>query len=426
MAQHVYSLDGQKNPVYIESANPQNIYFCPDCNGEMIVKNQGAIREHHFAHKNCNDHDSCGESETHSDTVLFLLEIFRSLLDEGKTLKQIKSCPEPEAKGHVKYNEIPYGISSVYPYNKIKAVGNTFIYDILQNIDQVEREYSVTAPDGSLFRPDLALLQKNKLIKAVEVVYSHEDSPEKTQFYQENMIDVIRVDVGSFEDFLDLKKEWDSDSKLRTTIYVNNQLLVLTTQEMLIQNLRTREMILTLNSLLSELEEYNNEVNELDLKIRKLKIDYINFSKEILAEKLRFVEDIESILKPQIEESIEIIMEASKIKFELDSLYRDYKVLISDIAIERAKIHQKKNSEDLKKLMDSAEAIVKAFTDYSSKNDFPAICTPHFFATQIQSEEPYFLRKRLICLMMTSGVLIVENESYKLISGEIIIHTSDS
>lgn len=40
--------------------------------------------------------------------------------------------------------------------------------------------------------------------------------------------------------------------------------------------------------------------------------------------------------------------EASKLESEVDSLYRDYKVLISYIAIERAKILQKKNSEDLK------------------------------------------------------------------------------
>ncbi|WP_048183136.1 competence protein CoiA family protein [Methanosarcina siciliae] len=142
MAQHVYSLDGQRNPVYIESANPQNIYFCPDCNGEMIVKNQGSIREHHFAHKNITDHEGCGESEIHSDTVLFLLQVFRSLLAEGKNLKQVKNCPEPYARGHIKYTKIPYGISTVEPYNKIKAVGDTFTYDILKNVDRVERVFS--------------------------------------------------------------------------------------------------------------------------------------------------------------------------------------------------------------------------------------------------------------------------------------------
>jgi hypothetical protein len=118
--------------------------------------------------------------------------------------------------------------------------------------------------------------------------------------------------------------------------------------------------------------------------------------------------------------------EASKLESEFDLLYRDYKVLISDIAIERTKILHKKSSEDLNKLIDSVESIIKAFLDYASKNDLPAFCTSHFFARQIQSEEPYFLRKRIICLMMASRVLVVENESYKLIGGEIIITTLDS
>jgi hypothetical protein len=100
--------------------------------------------------------------------------------------------------------------------------------------------------------------------------------------------------------------------------------------------------------------------------------------------------------------------------------------LIFDIGIERAKILQKKSSEDLNKLIESAESIVKAFLDYASKNDLSAFDTAHFFATHIQSEESYSLKKRVICLMINSGVLVVDNESYKLIGGEIIIPTSDS
>lgn len=118
--------------------------------------------------------------------------------------------------------------------------------------------------------------------------------------------------------------------------------------------------------------------------------------------------------------------EAVRLESEFNLLYRDYKTLISDIAIERVKILQKKSSEDLNKLMDSVETIVKAFLDYASKDDLSAFDTAHFFATHIQSEESYSLKKRVICLMINSGVLVVDNESYKLIGGEIIISTSDS
>jgi hypothetical protein len=117
--------------------------------------------------------------------------------------------------------------------------------------------------------------------------------------------------------------------------------------------------------------------------------------------------------------------EAVRLESEFDLLYRDYKILISDIAIERAKILQKKSSEDLNKLMDSVEAIIKAFLDYASKNDLPTFDTAHFFATHIQSEESYFLKKRVICLMINSGVFVIKNENYKLIGGEIIIPCSN-
>lgn len=130
-----------------------------------------------------------------------------------------------------------------------------------------------------------------------------------------------------------------------------------------------------------------------------------------------------SIYLPELEECKN---EANKLEPEFNLLYRDYKALISEIAVERIRIIKKKNSGELKELMDSAESIIKAFSDYASKNELSAFGTAHFFARQIQSEEPYFLKKRVICSMVTSGVLVVENESYRLIGGEIIIPTSDS
>ncbi|WP_424353536.1 hypothetical protein [Methanosarcina mazei] len=130
-----------------------------------------------------------------------------------------------------------------------------------------------------------------------------------------------------------------------------------------------------------------------------------------------------SILLSELEECKN---EAIRLESEFNSLYHDYRILISDIAIERVKILQKKSSDELKKLMDSVESIVKTFVDYASKNDLSAFDTAHFFATHIQSEESYFLKKRVIYLMINSGVLVIKNESYKLIGGEIIIPTSDS
>lgn len=136
--------------------------------------------------------------------------------------------------------------------------------------------------------------------------------------------------------------------------------------------------------------------------------------------------NIESVLEPLIEESIKIGIEISKLKSEFDLLCDEYKTLILNIETEKTNIIQKKNQENVEKLIDSAAAIVKSFLDYAGRNTLSAFDTPHFFATQIKSEESYFLKKRVICLMLISKVLVVENESYRLIGGELIIPCSDS
>ncbi len=411
MAQHIYSLDCQGNPVYVESADPQSTYFCPDCKGEMIVKNQGAIREHHFAHKNIDNHIGYGESETHSDAVLWLQETLRALLNKGNSFKQIKTCPEPNSRGYNKYEEIPYGISNTDPYKlKIKAVGGTFVYDILENIDRVEREYTVKAPDGSLFRPDLALLQGNRLVRAVEVVYSHEDSPEKARYYKENMIDVVRVDIQSSEEILALKGESDADLKLKTIIYVNNALPIRTTKEMLVQNLRIRQRNHILNSLVTEMEECKNEAIKLKRDFGELYADYIKFLKEISNEKSVLEENLKSIFESFINESSQIILEIESLSSELDWLYNEYTVLINDIKAEKDAALKRKDPAFIKQVKDSH--IFQALFDYASTHELSAFDNPAYFARQILPDESFFLKMKVITDFIKSDIIIMDKEKW--------------
>ena len=49
-----YGLDKNGNNVYIDDAIATNIYYCPNCNTELVQK-KGNIKVHHFAHKAKND-----------------------------------------------------------------------------------------------------------------------------------------------------------------------------------------------------------------------------------------------------------------------------------------------------------------------------------------------------------------------------------
>ncbi|MDO4864844.1 MAG: competence protein CoiA family protein, partial [Ruminococcus sp.] len=47
----LFALDLEGNRVYIENAFPRTAYLCEECGTRLIAKNQGLLRQHHFAHK---------------------------------------------------------------------------------------------------------------------------------------------------------------------------------------------------------------------------------------------------------------------------------------------------------------------------------------------------------------------------------------
>ncbi len=60
-----FDLDGKR--VFIDEAESGKEYFCPQCGGRLVIKKDGLVRIHHFAHKNsgCSDSWHYDMSEWH-------------------------------------------------------------------------------------------------------------------------------------------------------------------------------------------------------------------------------------------------------------------------------------------------------------------------------------------------------------------------
>lgn len=368
MVDHEYALDVNNDPIHIENAIPSQrmMYFCPECHAEMVVKNQGQIQEHHFAHYNGTGGE--GESPAHSDTTMFLLELFRQYIKEGKKFKSLKRCSSPRIMNKIEYKIDQFGV-----INCLKELGETFspcyetiktqdekfklrteafnyhqkqtyqyysysfYYDILKNVDQVEREYTIP---GSLWRPDLALLNNGKVIRVIEVVYTHEDDPEKTKYYQKNKIDVVTVKLTQKPDaFFDLRKKWVSNGVIDTTIYRYTPCNYILNASAIIENWNLRKDIDKISYLLWECRRISEEFVKIKIDYTKLDQDYKILFKDIDAEIIehkKYLNQIQTYAD-------EFKYEAEVLKGKYSSLLDEYTELHNDILLSISQVKEDSN-----------------------------------------------------------------------------------
>lgn len=186
MVEYEYAFNSLNEVVWIEDVkkvSKEAFYVCPDCGKKMMAR-VGDFRAHHFAHYSNTTHTGTGESIVHSNSKLCLYYYLKKYLGR-------RTSP---------YTILRYKLGTFDMY-----CPNTK-YSLLQDIDSIELEYRSQIE----FIPDIALLSNGKLHTAIEIVHTHDDSPEKKHFYQENGIDVLYISV-SITTYSDFKQQFETE-----------------------------------------------------------------------------------------------------------------------------------------------------------------------------------------------------------------------
>lgn len=127
-------------PIHVDKAIVGNRYTCPECKDEVYPKNQGTKQRHHFVHFNPEKHNT-GESPLHSDSKMFLLELFTNLKNQNQDIYIIHICPNYNS--HYPYTLIEYPLTEE-PINiplrpKFDAIKYDEIkYYLLSEIDDIK------------------------------------------------------------------------------------------------------------------------------------------------------------------------------------------------------------------------------------------------------------------------------------------------
>jgi len=162
--------------INVKDAQKGNKYFCPICNGEMILrKSERQFKRPHFAHKNLSDNCS-------PETILHYG--FKNLLF-NKINDAIKNNIPLRFEWDCKHCE------ELHAGNLIKRV---FLIKLEAELDN--------------YRPDLTLYNgSNTVIAAIEIVVSHPPEPELIRYYKDNNVILIQFDLKSDNDLSILESD---------------------------------------------------------------------------------------------------------------------------------------------------------------------------------------------------------------------------
>ena len=169
-----YAHDINGNLVHIDDAQKGQKYTCPNCGVELLLKiskipeGQKYHRRNHFAHKGNSD-NHCSES--------FLHKLFKEKCAEY--IREKISTQEDLF--------FEWGCEKCYEEHK----GN-----LLKKAVEVVTEY-----DLGVCKPDIALLDEaGKVVIVVEVVVAHKPEPGTLQYYDDNKIACLQINVEDFPD----------------------------------------------------------------------------------------------------------------------------------------------------------------------------------------------------------------------------------
>lgn len=169
-----YAYDVNGNLVHIDNAQKGQKYTCPTCGVELILKiskipeGQKYHRRNHFAHKGNSD-NHCSES--------FLHKLFKE--------RCVDYIREKIASGH----------SLLFEWHCMQC-GEEHNGNLLKKAVNVIMEC-----DLDVCKPDVALLDGNgKVVIVIEVVVTHKPDQAVLEYYNDNKIACIQINVVDFQD----------------------------------------------------------------------------------------------------------------------------------------------------------------------------------------------------------------------------------
>jgi Competence protein CoiA-like family len=185
---YTVAIDKDGNLIKANDAEKSKDFFCPVCKSDLILRKSGntgkGAKRPHFAHRSLTP-NCTPETALHYS--------FKNLL--ASKIEQ-----------HIKTNT-PLPISWSCKYCGLLHTGN-----LLKKIKDVKIEYYLT-----VCKPDIALIDhNNKVFAVIEVVVTHKPEENVLNFYNDNDIILVKINLTSDKDIDDLDSKISQPDEVST------------------------------------------------------------------------------------------------------------------------------------------------------------------------------------------------------------------
>lgn len=176
---YAIAIDDRGNLVHVNDAEKGRAYYCPSCKGEFILRKSGntgkGSKRPHFAHNELTP-NCTAESALHYSFKKNLTDLLNKYISEKKEFI------------------INWNCTACSEYNK----GN-----LLAKAASIREEYNL-----KVCQPDIALLNtEENVIAVIEIVVTHKPEEKVLQYYEDNEIILIQINLSSNEDLKNIERK---------------------------------------------------------------------------------------------------------------------------------------------------------------------------------------------------------------------------
>ena len=310
VVKYSWAYDKFDNKVHIKDVSRHGVFYLfRGKQVELVAHIKDDKKARHFAQKGCSDvKPICGKGSGETEAHRLIKEFVGECC---------KDCIEANTQVILDKKLLAWGSESYYDEDHGKLV----LYNLLRGVDNIEIEAFCDN-----YKPDISLYKNGSVVKVIEIVATHDLADPTFEYYRENKIDVIRINVDDLKQYYNVSELIEDKRNMQITAEA-------TLEAVMSGRLCTFVYLNNMPDVSAELNLLSSDIKCTDYKVQALKLEY-NSLLSCINQQINNIVYIHGL--QQLSADLSIFLSGYQadilnLRVELESLRLDYGNLTEDL-----------------------------------------------------------------------------------------------